>query len=197
MIYKRLSILPLLLMQFLAISQEVRADLVISVLESGADVELTYSGTLDLSDLSFTTINSGELHGFENLFGGDVWLNAFTGSTLNAYDSPFSSAPTDFFSTGGAASTFSGDHIFVGGQGVTLPLRLRTSAVTNDVFTGSGAQTFSGTDFAGLGLTEGASFVWTLDNTAANTITLNVGACLLYTSPSPRDQRGPRMPSSA
>ena len=25
----------------------------------------------------------------------------------------------------------------------------------------------------------------------------NVGACLLYTSPSPRDQRGSRMPSSA
>ena len=26
---------------------------------------------------------------------------------------------------------------------------------------------------------------------------IHVGACLLYTSPSPRDQRGSRMPSSA
>ena len=28
-------------------------------------------------------------------------------------------------------------------------------------------------------------------------VTVNQGICLLYTSPSPRDQRGSRMPSSA
>ena len=28
-------------------------------------------------------------------------------------------------------------------------------------------------------------------------IAMNLGVCLLYTSPSPRDQRGSRMPSSA
>ena len=33
--------------------------------------------------------------------------------------------------------------------------------------------------------------------TAANSSSISDGACLLYTSPSPRDQRGSRMPSSA
>ena len=31
----------------------------------------------------------------------------------------------------------------------------------------------------------------------ASLIAANISACLLYTSPSPRDQRGSRMPSSA
>ena len=36
----------------------------------------------------------------------------------------------------------------------------------------------------------------TLDSPTSGTVKLN-GNCLLYTSPSPRDQRGSRMPSSA
>ena len=45
----------------------------------------------------------------------------------------------------------------------------------------------------GLGMTEdGRPFL-----TNANNFTISCNACLLYTSPSPRDQRGSRMPSSA
>ena len=37
----------------------------------------------------------------------------------------------------------------------------------------------------------------TTDSGATDGMTGDVGVCLLYTSPSPRDQRGSRMPSSA
>ena len=51
-----------------------------------------------------------------------------------------------------------------------------------------------------LGLDEDASLVqnWSDRLThVAQTDSTNIEACLLYTSPSPRDQRGSRMPSSA
>ena len=36
-----------------------------------------------------------------------------------------------------------------------------------------------------------------ISDTSYNSVLLNLYSCLLYTSPSPRDQRGSRMPSSA
>ena len=45
---------------------------------------------------------------------------------------------------------------------------------------------------AGLGLT-----TWVTDEDASPLSKMMRNACLLYTSPSPRDQRGSRMPSSA
>ena len=38
---------------------------------------------------------------------------------------------------------------------------------------------------------------WAMENLHRRALTRHPGACLLYTSPSPRDQRGSRMPSSA
>ena len=38
---------------------------------------------------------------------------------------------------------------------------------------------------------------WLYDNDPVMHFSVNAKTCLLYTSPSPRDQRGSRMPSSA
>ena len=48
-----------------------------------------------------------------------------------------------------------------------------------------------------LGLAENTLVVFYSDNGTNNRVASKMGDCLLYTSPSPRDQRGSRMPSSA
>ena len=54
-------------------------------------------------------------------------------------------------------------------------------------------------DFAGMGLTGEVGFdLKTMMGAKEKTVSgLTAGICLSYTSPSPRDQRGSRMPSSA
>ena len=82
--------------------------------------------------------------------------------------------------------------------------RIKVDEVTNTAGSGSvafhgGGASFSGNisisgnvDFTGSLLQNGSPFV-TLPTQDAS----NLGSCLLYTSPSPRDKRQSRMPSSA
>ena len=65
-------------------------------------------------------------------------------------------------------------------SGIIFPAAMTGSTVTFLV-----SSTNSGGSFKALKETDGTSVSYT------------VSACLLYTSPSPRDQRGSRMPSSA
>ena len=62
----------------------------------------------------------------------------------------------------------------------------------------SGANAISGITIVGALLSSGSDGgVWTTFLGTAAVFFATVNVCLLYTSPSPRDQRGSRMPSSA
>ena len=82
------------------------------------------------------------------------------------------------------------------GEGTSTYTDAQGASVTSHgkLFVGKGSET-NGVA-AGLDIIGGKYFTDLLDH-GHGTVTANSAACLLYTSPSPRDQRGSRMPSSA
>ena len=94
------------------------------------------------------------------------------------------------------------DNFAYGAQGQDI-IRIHRDGFIEDVFTNIGHTSFSGdvddNNTLWLRRTNNRYIGYNLSTGAATDITFSGSfiGCLLYTSPSPRDQRGSRMPSSA
>jgi len=172
-----LRILSIGLLAF-CVSRSAHPAVVISAIETGGDVLVSYSGTLDLSGLTFSTQNAtSDAHQFQNSSGtASAFVNAFaTTDGGSFYSNPFSSRPsTDWVSaTTVEADIFSGNHLalFTGGTSPD-PLRLHSSDVVGTTWSGSGFMQFNSTTLVGIGLDLSVDRVWTINNATADTITL-------------------------
>ena len=142
------------------------SDVIINVQETGdGHVTMNYSGTLDVSGLSSSNGLIGNSH---RIMSDGIILNGF-GSAGNIYSSPFSSTPGAWKTRGIQDSdSFSGDDFTIFGSSMALA----TADITSDVWSGSGMMQWDNTDIATLQWDLSVDRVWTLNNTAANTITL-------------------------
>ncbi len=171
----RLTIYGLTLLLLSACSRPAAADVIINFEEVGGNVRATYSGTLDLSGLSFTSGNSSlNVHRVGST-GGGRFINSYPhGSGVNQYTDPFASVP-DVWKTGSFVNVnggHGGDH-FVVYNGGTNPLRLLASDITGTTWNGSGFLQWDSTTIAGLDLDLSVDRIWTLNNGSGDTITMS------------------------
>jgi hypothetical protein len=143
-----------------------QAVIIINMQETGGDLVVSYSGGLNVDDLVIanTGVSASFIAPNEAVvgFGGgfDQYSSAVSGPDLYG---------TSAFTT--ASISNDGDTFVVGGQFNFL--RLPENYVSGTEI--SGSMTFESTDFATLGIdTASAPYVWTLTNSAADTITLQV-----------------------
>ncbi|MFC5051953.1 PEP-CTERM sorting domain-containing protein [Rubritalea spongiae] len=152
------------------------AAVVVNFIQSGSDTIVNYSGSLDLSGLSSTTVGTG------SSVGVSLWLDdpSFIGLSWNAglsdasqFVSPWSSNPN--FAKPGTDLISAGSPVFTQQLGIlNTQLLLDPDDIDiNNVWTGSGSTTFSGVNVADI-VDVDTPVVWTLNNTAADTVTWQV-----------------------
>ncbi|MDB4353115.1 PEP-CTERM sorting domain-containing protein [bacterium] len=176
----RLVVLPLLL-AVTALSQPASAGIIINAIESSGDVIISYSGSLDLSGFSTTSIASIS----SRVRGGGTSKTAiiqFAPSSGNQtrYLSPF----TGVFPTTGNGGIGPGTTLFnaTSTTGGTIPFGVSSTDIyvdislpANSLVTGlSGSATYAGKTLTDLGIATG-TYTWTLKN-SADTIVFNAGS---------------------
>ncbi|MEM9345765.1 MAG: PEP-CTERM sorting domain-containing protein [Planctomycetota bacterium] len=144
------------------------ANVLITVEEVGDDVVLQYSGTLDLDSLPSFTVDTEDLHRVR-LSGAIVNEFATVGGGTS-FDNPYAPAPAAWNSGPDEADAFSGDLFSINLSNLTL----RTSDITGTTWSGSGQMQWNNTDIDTLDWDLSIDRVWTLNNTAANTVTLTL-----------------------
>jgi hypothetical protein len=133
----------------------------VSFVESGPNVLLSYSGTLDLTGLNFvqnTTSGSGGVGPAQAAFGigptGTIDVSLYTGATF--------SYPSNFGTGGGGPSSVTGTGNYFGVFSGILPTNslVVPSGYTSNSFI-SGTTTLSGSSFTSLGLSAGTyNYSW-------------------------------------
>lgn len=144
------------------------ANILITVEEVGDDVVLQYSGTLDLASLTSFTTDTEDLHRVR--LSGTIVNEFATVGGGTSFNDPFAPAPAAWNSGPDPADSFSGDLFSINLSNLTL----RTSDITGTTWSGSGQMQWNNTDVDTLDWDLSIDRVWTLDNTAANTITLTL-----------------------
>ena len=212
-ITKRLAILSIILLMAPAAAS---ADMLLTISELGNDVLFELTGSIDTSVFALGPGNaSGAGASFFSYFDSGV----STTGTVESARIRSGSVPGDnyFFADdvsltpfgvipGSGAVTLSGDPLFWYGFNDHTPTPGITGNFEDVVILPDGYVSGTtinlsyiepNTTLADLGLVNGD--FWGVDFTDGMGGTQSAGfqVCLLYTSPSPRDQRGSRMPSSA
>ena len=146
---------------------------------------LTYEDVTNIDSVGIVTARSGLVvsSGGANITGGIT--GALTGDVTGNADTATTLETSRTLSISGAGT---GSASFNGGANADIALTLADSGVTAGTYGSSSAIPAITVDAKGL--------VTSASTTAIDSTSISNG-CLLYTSPSPRDQRGSRMPSSA
>lgn len=154
----------------LFVSSQSHASLIMNAWETDSGhVRFEYDGTLDLTGLAAPdVVNTGDSHTIGARLGG--FFRNSSSSTLggSAYSSIFSTSPAAWKTGTHIASSFGGNSLFLGSQGLIV----HTADISDDVWSGSGFMQFDSTTLAGLGVDLSVDRIWTINNTAADTITL-------------------------
>jgi hypothetical protein len=132
----------------------------VTIVESGADVVMSASGSLNVNELTLTNTSVGPLGGSGIGPNTATWIIGSGGQYYDEYTG-FTSTPSNFGSGGGAGpSSTTGDVIGViwnGGPPYTLIVP--TGYTTGTQITST--QTFSSQSFASMGLVEGTyTYTW-------------------------------------
>lgn len=162
-------IIPAAVLSLFVVTQS-HASLIINAWETDSGhVRFEYDGTLDLTGLAApNVVNTVDRHLNRGSSGG-LFVNSFS-STLGGsnYRSAFSTAPAAWKTGPHAASSFGGNSLSLD----SLNLIVHTADISDDVWSGSGFMQFDSTTLAGMGVDLSVDRNWTIDNTAADTITL-------------------------
>ena len=145
-----------------------------------------YDKLLSPLDLGFTTLKNrvlmGSMHtGLEEIPGGIERMAAFYAERAKGQ--------VGLIVTGGIAPNIQGNALPIGHPFNTQEVADQHKIVTESVHNEGGKICLQLLHVGRYGYTEG--------NVSASDTKAPISPCLLYTSPSPRDQRGSRMPSSA
>lgn len=185
---RRACVLALLLSLFT--SSQSRADVTVNVFDTGGNVRIEYSGTLDMSAVSFVDANvSLEEHRlrystppFGQPFNSIIQLYN-PPALLRTYTNAFSSAPGVYY-IGNAlvANSFGGNSLFLPTSSINSNATLRFDPADFgqagngvDIWSGSGFLQFDNTSIGALGINT-ATKTWVINNAAANRITMTVSA---------------------
>lgn len=170
------------------IGNRANADLMLQFSEVGGNVRLDYQGTLDLTGLTFSTVQSlaerrirlvAPIGGNVAPYTAIINLNA---GTTREYSSPFASGPSVPFTTQTTppASSSGGNSLHLPtistAQNATLRFDVADFNVnTPDIWTGAGFMQWNNTTLAAMGI-DASPKTWVLNNAAGNRITLGITA---------------------
>ena len=154
----------------LFVSSQAHASLIVNAWETGGgNVRFEYDGSLNVADLSGGIISGSDSHVINSRSGGQFRNTFLKDNGTSIFSSTFSTTPAAWKTGFTPATTFGGTSLFfaVGGS-----LTVHTTDIVDDVWSGSGFMQFDGTTLAGMGVDLSVDRVWTINNTAADTITL-------------------------
>lgn len=173
--------LPFLTVMLLCLvhSESAWADIVITFSEAGNNVLASYEGTLDLSDLEFTSGNSAvDRHRIRRVPNGTdagTFINTFeTQAGRVSFSAPFSSIPTTAWMTGSDidADSFGGNHFLLSSGGTAAPLMLQSADLSGSMWSGSGFMEFENTTLAAMGIDLSSNPTWVVNNASADRISM-------------------------
>lgn len=151
-----------------AVAGPAAADVLITVEEVGGNVVMNYAGTLDVSSLTTLVTDTEDDHRVR--LAGTIANEFATVGGGTEFNDPFVSQTDSWNSGADVADSFSGS-LFT----LTLSnLLVRTTDITGSTWSGAGQLQWDNTDVAGLQWDLDEDRVWTLNNSAADTITLTV-----------------------
>jgi len=164
-----------LLSVFLAFGSNASAGVIVNIYEDGPDVKTFHYGTLDLDGL--VARNNSTSSFISPTFNGFGGIYSVAGSQANLVDRVIPNgliSPTPDFGPGTSfvfADSWFGDGFRVGTLG-TIAYQ-DSDRVGNILTLAGGGSTYAGQNLGSMGLTPG-SYVVTLDNATADTITINI-----------------------
>lgn len=171
---KSMPALAALLITFGSIAGEANAAIVLSITELGDDLVITSSGSIDTSGFVFQNTNNTvdffrpatqQLISRENPIPSSMFVSSAFSVSVPIFGSSSGTLGDGLFSnTTGAMSGLG-----FGPSSLYLPIGYLSGSSL------SGTAIFVNQSFATMGLTSGLSFVGTLNNTAAETVTVTIG----------------------
>lgn len=155
----------------LLLTSQTHASLIVNAWETeSGHVRLEYDGSLNVADLTVSTIDTFEDHALRRFFGGVISNMTPTNMGGSSFSSAYSATPTVWKSGPvNVASSFGGTALVFNSSAL---LNVHIADIDDDVWSGTGFMQFDNTTLAGMGVNLSVDRVWTIDNTAANTITL-------------------------
>mgnify|MGYP002700338185 FL=1 len=156
------------------------AGLILDINESGSDLVVSWSGSLDLDSAVFdatrTNVNNNGIYGSLTDIE-DLLIVAGNGGSMDDYNlAPFTLIPTLDPFTGGSLSNgiIAGDHLFIDFNKDSFRQIWLTSGYQSGQFI-SGSNTFAGATLLSLGANVGVyNWAWA-NNIASDTLTLRIG----------------------
>jgi len=154
-------------------SEPTPSGLSVTIVESGGNVVMSTSGSLNINDLTLVNPSAGPF-GFGGLGVSTATFLMGTNGINAAQYSGFTTTPPNFGpgGVGGSQTSVSGNIFGVIKQGPTAPYSLLVPVGYTTGTAISSSQTFTGTTFSGLGLTQGTyTYTW---GSGANADSINV-----------------------
>jgi hypothetical protein len=145
----------------------------VTIVESGGNVVMSASGSLNINDLTLVNPSAGPF-GFGGIGVSTATFLMGTNGINAAQYSGFTTTPPNFGpgGVGGSQTSVSGNIFGVIKQGPTAPYSLLVPVGYTTGTAISSSQTFTGTTFSGLGLTQGTyTYTW---GSGANADSINV-----------------------